>query len=225
MTRPPRRARSCGCWPACRPRSTSFPSIPGRARRTNARTGRRSRRSPPFSTAPATPRRFARRAAATSWRPADSCAPRAPKPGRAPDGRPRRMSPEVQAFASGFPLMLLQAVLVLFAIACSAYGFLSPHKEIRRIREGDVAAAVSFAGVVFGLAIPLAAAMAAASSLLELALWASSVLVLALLAFRGVDLMLAGLPKRMREGEVSAAVVMTAGKLAVALILAAAVVV
>src|SRR5579871_5433174 len=129
------------------------------------------------------------------------------------------MQPEVQAFASGFPLMLLQGALglVLFAIAVSAYGLLSPHQEIRRIREGETAAAVSFAGALLGLAVPLAAAMIASRSLLELLLWGVAILVLALLSFRVVDVVLAGLPQRMREGEVGAAVVMVAGKLAVAL--------
>jgi putative membrane protein len=44
-----------------------------------------------------------------------------------------------------------------------------------------------------------------------------------LLAFRGVDFLLHGLPQRIQEGEVSAAVLLVGAKLAVALILAAAV--
>ncbi|HXQ47255.1 MAG TPA: DUF350 domain-containing protein [Caulobacteraceae bacterium] len=137
------------------------------------------------------------------------------------------MSPEVQAFASGFPLMLLQLGLglVLFALACGAYALLSPHHEIRRIREGETAAAVSFAGALIGLAIPLAASMIATTSVVGLALWGMAALVLTLLEFRIVDVVLAGLPQRMRDGEVAAAVVLVAAKLAVALILAAAVVI
>jgi putative membrane protein len=137
------------------------------------------------------------------------------------------MWPEVQAFASGFPLMLLQAVLglVLFATASGAYAVLSPHQEIRRVREGEAAAAVSFSGALVGLAIPLAAAIVASASPAGLALWGVAVLALALLGFRVVDVVLAGLPQRMRDGEIGAAVVLVAAKLAVALILAAAVVI
>jgi putative membrane protein len=43
-----------------------------------------------------------------------------------------------------------------------------------------------------------------------------------LLAFRIVDLVLTGLPQRIREGEISAAVLLVSAKLATALILAAA---
>ncbi|HXQ09899.1 MAG TPA: DUF350 domain-containing protein [Caulobacteraceae bacterium] len=137
------------------------------------------------------------------------------------------MSPEVQAFASGFPLMLLQAALglVLLTLACAAHAVLSPHQEVRRIREGETAAAVSFGGAMIGLAVPLAAAMIATASLVGLALWGVAVLALALLCFRIVDVVLAGLPQRLREGDVGAAVVLVAAKLAVALILAAAVVI
>ena len=70
--RPPTRASWCASSPASRPRSTSSRSIPGRAPTTNAPTGNRSSASPTSSTAPATPRRSARRAAATSSPPAAS---------------------------------------------------------------------------------------------------------------------------------------------------------
>jgi putative membrane protein len=134
------------------------------------------------------------------------------------------MSPEVQAFASGFPIMLLHTLLSLglLTLGGAAYAMLSPHREIQRIREGNSAAAVSFAGVLIGLAIPLAASLAAATSLLEIGLWGAPVVVLALLAFRLIDAGLAGLPERMREGEVAAAVVLVAARLGAALIFAAA---
>ena len=134
------------------------------------------------------------------------------------------MWPEVQAFAFGFPVMLLHAAvtLALLAAGCGVYARLSPNREVQAIREGNAAAAVSFAGVVLGLAIPLAASLAAAASVVEIALWGAPLVVLVLLAFCVIDLLLAGLPQRMREGEVAAAVVMVAAKLGTALIVAAA---
>jgi putative membrane protein len=134
------------------------------------------------------------------------------------------MSAEVQAFASGFPILLLHVLLTgaLLVAGIGAYAVLSPHREIQRIREGNSAAAVSFAGVLLGLAIPLAASLATATTLLEIGLWGAPVVVLALLAFRVIDLVLAGLPERMREGEVAASVVLVAARLAVSLIFAAA---
>ena len=134
------------------------------------------------------------------------------------------MSPEVQAFASGFPIMLLHAgvSLLLLVVGAGGYALLSPHREVQRIREGNAAAAVSLASVVLGLAIPLAASLAAAASLMEIALWGVAVSALALLAFSLIDFALAGLPRRMREGDVAAAVMLAGARLGVSLILAAA---
>ena len=134
-------------------------------------------------------------------------------------------SPEIQAFAAGFPIFLLHTgvtVAILFA-AAALYILLTPHKEITLIREGNAAAAVSLSGVLVGLAIPLAASLKASTNILEVALWGVVTVVVQLLVFRLVDMILRGLPKRIQEGEISAAALLVGAKLATALILAAAV--
>jgi putative membrane protein len=133
-------------------------------------------------------------------------------------------SAEVQAFASGFPTMLLHlaATLGLLVLGAVIYAALTPWKEIELIREGNAAAAVAFAGVLVGLAVPLAVSLTASTSLREIGLWGLATVVLQLLAFRVVDMILTGLPQRIRDGEVSAAVLLVGAKLATALVLAAA---
>lgn len=133
-------------------------------------------------------------------------------------------SPEVQAFAAGFPTAVLHAVmtgLLLFGGA-TLYALLTPWKEIELIRQGNAAAGVAFGGVLVGLALPLAVSMAASHSLVEVAIWGVAALVIQLLSFRVVDAILTGLPQRIQEGEVSAAVLLVAAKLSSAVILAAA---
>jgi putative membrane protein len=134
------------------------------------------------------------------------------------------MSPEIQAFASGFPLVLLHAGVsfALLVAGCLLYALLTPHREIQHIREGNAAAALSFGGVMVGLAIPLATSLAASTSVVEVGLWGAVVVAVQLLAFRLIDLLLAGLPQRIREGEVAAAGLLVAAKLSVALIFSAA---
>ena len=134
-------------------------------------------------------------------------------------------SPEIQAFAIGFPITLLHAgvtVAMLF-VAATVYVLLTPHKEITLIREGNTAAAVSLSGVLVGLAIPLAVSLKASTSLIELALWGAATVLVQLLIFRIVDLILHGLPKRIQDGEMAAAAALVGAKLATALIFAAAV--
>jgi putative membrane protein len=134
-------------------------------------------------------------------------------------------SPEIQAFATGFPLTVLHAaitVVILFA-AAALYIMLTPHKEIALIREGNTAAAVSLAGVLVGLATPLAVSLKASTTIVELALWGVAITLVQLLIFRVVDLVLHGLPRRIQDGEMAAAATLVGAKLATALILAAAV--
>lgn len=134
------------------------------------------------------------------------------------------MSPEVQAFATGFPTTLLHAgvTLLILILGAGIYILLTPHKEIRLIREGNAAAAVSLAGVMVGLAAPLAVSMEASTSIVEVSLWGAATTAVQLLAFRLVDLVLHGLPKRIADGEMAAAALLVGVKLATAIILAAA---
>ncbi len=133
-------------------------------------------------------------------------------------------SAEVQAFATGFPTTLahLGVTLALLAVGAVIYALFTPWKEIALIREGNAAAAVAFAGVLVGLAIPLAVSLSVSTSIKDIALWGIATVALQLLAFRLVDFMLTGLPQRIREGEVAAAVLLVGAKISTALILAAA---
>ena len=134
-------------------------------------------------------------------------------------------SPELDAWATGFPVTLLHVGVTLAILAAGAalYALLTPHREIQLIREGNTAAAVSFGGVLVGLALPLAFAMAASTSLVEIGLWGATTTAVMMALFWLTDLMLHGLPQRIREGEVAAAVLLVSAKLAVAAVLAAAV--
>jgi putative membrane protein len=135
------------------------------------------------------------------------------------------MSPEVQAFAAGFPVTLLHAAvsLILLVLGVAAYGLLSPLKEVGLIREGSAAAAISFAAALLGLAIPLAVSLTASASWVEIVLWGASLVVVQLLLFRLIDLLLTGMPQRVLAGETDAALLLAAARIAAALILAAAV--
>ena len=111
----------------------------------------------------------------------------------------------------------------LFAGAVSVYVLLTPHKELKLIQEGNPSAALAFAGVVVGLAIPLGACLANATGLIDLLIWSIIVLLLQLLAFRLTDIFLHGLPKKIADGDVAAAIFLMSMKLGVALITAGAI--
>jgi putative membrane protein len=135
------------------------------------------------------------------------------------------MSPEIQAFAAGFPTTLLHTLITLALLVAGAavYALLTPFKEIQQIRDGNAAAAVSYGGVIVGLAAPLAFSLSASTTAAEVAIWGVGVTVVQLLVFRIVDALLSGLPQRAEGGDVAAAALLAAAKLACALILSAAV--
>ncbi|WP_332659875.1 DUF350 domain-containing protein [Brevundimonas sp.] len=133
-------------------------------------------------------------------------------------------SAEVQAFATGFPTTMahLGVTLALMLAGAVIYALFTPWKEITLIRQGNAAAAVAFSGVLVGLAIPLAVSLSVSTSIKDIALWGVATVVIQLLSFRLVDMILTGLPQRIREGEVAAAVLLVGAKISTALILAAA---
>jgi putative membrane protein len=138
---------------------------------------------------------------------------------------PEILRQELLAFWTGIPVTLLHAgtTLLMLFFGSALYAFLTPYKEIDQIKNGNSAASVAFGGVIIGLAIPLAAAMSASTSLRQIVIWGAATVLLQLFVSRLVDFVLSGLPDRVKEGEVSAAVLLVSAKLAVSLILAAAV--
>ncbi|MHB8528023.1 MAG: DUF350 domain-containing protein [Caulobacteraceae bacterium] len=133
-------------------------------------------------------------------------------------------SPEIQAWTIGFPLSLFHVALTLALLAAGAalHSLITPHREVRLIREGNPAAALSFGGMLVGLAIPLAASLAASRSAIEILLWGGAKVFVQLALFRLTDLLLHGLPQRIAEGEVPAAALLIAARTSTAVILAAA---
>ncbi len=100
---------------------------------------------------------------------------------------------------------------------------ITPYDDIKLIRDGNTAAAVSLSGAIIGLALPLAFAMASSISVWEVLIWGPVTLVLQLIAFRVADLVLKDLSRRIVDGEMGAAILLVSIKLGAAAINAAAV--
>jgi putative membrane protein len=129
------------------------------------------------------------------------------------------------AFVSGFPDFLFQFLIALamFVASITIYVLITPHKELALIRAGNPSAALAFAGVVVGLAIPLGQCLAHAFSVWDLLIWGVVTLLLQLLAFRFADMFLRDLPRRIAENDVAAAVFLLSVKIGLAIVLSGAV--
>jgi putative membrane protein len=135
------------------------------------------------------------------------------------------MNTVFNSLLKGFPYLMLHSS-VTFALLIAAlviYVWITPHRELTLIREGNVAAAISLSGAVLGLAIPLAFCLEASVSVYEILIWGVVTLLLQLVAFQIVHLFIRDLPQRIERGEVSTAIFLFSCKLAVAAVTAAAV--
>ena len=135
------------------------------------------------------------------------------------------MDPVFQSFLNGLPTLLLHfsVTIAMLALGVCIYQWITPWREMDLIRSGNTAAATSFSGAILGLAIPLAFCMATSVSVLDIVIWGLVALVVQLITFRLTDIFLKGLPKRIEDGEMGAAILVVAVKLAVAMINAAAI--
>lgn len=135
------------------------------------------------------------------------------------------MQPSLESLANGFPYLILYLLLVtaIYVIGMFIYVKLTPHKEIELIRDGNMAAAISFSGLVIGLALPLSACLILKMGFADVLVWGSVSVLLQLFLFRLTDILIIGMPQRITDGEVPAATVLCAVKIAGSIVLAVAI--
>ena len=135
------------------------------------------------------------------------------------------MQPVIDSFVSGLPILMLHSSVTIAILLAGIwlYIWMTPWDEMALIRKGNNAAALSLGGAIVGLALPLAIAMAASVSGYEIILWGPVTLILQIIAYRVADIVMRTLPKRIEDGQMSAAILLVSIKLAAAIINAAAV--
>ncbi len=121
---------------------------------------------------------------------------------------------------SGLPTLLLQfaTTLALLAIGVLCYTAITPFREWRLVRDGNLAAGIVLAGAIVALAIPLAATLATSFVTLDILLWGLVALVLQLVTFGIVALLMAGLRHMIEAGNVAAASLLAGIQVGVALL-------
>ncbi|MDB5415630.1 MAG: Membrane protein with domain [Rubritepida sp.] len=121
------------------------------------------------------------------------------------------------AFLTWFPLCAL-----LLAAFAAVYIRVTPWAELRLIRAGNVAAAVSFSGAILGYALVVGSVMLHAVSRSDLIIWGIVGLVVQILAFFVARALLGGdLDTRMEEGQLSSGIMLASTSLAAGVLNAA----
>jgi putative membrane protein len=122
----------------------------------------------------------------------------------------------VPAFLTYFAATL--AMVVLFI---AIYMRITPYPELSLIREGNVAAAWSLSGALFGFVVPLARSVAQSVNLVDMLSWGAVAFLVQLLVYLGVRMAMPGIVTGIPEGKVAHGLFLGAMSLAAGLLNAA----
>ena len=125
---------------------------------------------------------------------------------------------------AGLPVLLIQlaATTGLFIVGLALYVWVTPYREVKLIRAGNVAAAITLSGQMLALAIPLGAMLAHSVNLPDVLLWGGVTLVLQLIAFGVVALIVRDLPAAIERGDIAPALMLATAQIVAGLFNAAA---
>ena len=100
-------------------------------------------------------------------------------------------------------LVYLAIGFVLLGAFFLVYLWITPQDELRLIRAGNSAAALSLAGAVVGFMLPLAIVLSRHANVRALILWGVVALLIQVVAFYIARAMVPGLPKAIEDGKIS----------------------
>lgn len=123
----------------------------------------------------------------------------------------------VRSLIAGLPALLGQylTTAVIFVLGLLAYMKLTPYHELQLVRQGNMAAAITLAGAIVGLALPLGATLAHSVSIADIALWGAVSAALQALSFGMASVVLRGMPAAVERGDTATAVVVAAVQIGV----------
>ena len=119
-------------------------------------------------------------------------------------------------------LTYMATAVILTLCYVIIYIWVTPHPEIKLIRENNTAAAVAFSGSLIGFCLPLASAMANSVSITDCVIWGVVALLVQIIVFFLVCLPIAGILKRIEKGEIASGLWLGVASLAGGLLNAAA---
>jgi putative membrane protein len=113
---------------------------------------------------------------------------------------------------SGFDEFLVYAGLAIayVYVFLAAYLRLTPYDEVKLIKDGNVAAALSLSGALLGFTFPLAASIFQAAHPWDMMLWALIAAVVQLAVYVAVRYTLINVSRRIPEGQVATGLVLAA---------------
>ncbi len=122
----------------------------------------------------------------------------------------------ISASLNGLPWFLayMATAVVLTLIYLAIYMWVTPHQEIKLIRENNMAAALAVAGSLLGFCLPLASAISQSAALVDCVVWGVVALVVQIAIFFLVRLPIPKISERIEKGETASGLWLGAASLA-----------
>ncbi len=113
------------------------------------------------------------------------------------------------------------AALAYLLVFCAIYCKVTPYDELKLVREGKVAPAISFGGAFFGFVLPLHSAITHSVGFFDMLIWALVAMVVQILVFSVVRIVFKDLVKQIEDNQIAAAALLAFFSIAIGLLNAA----
>jgi len=113
------------------------------------------------------------------------------------------------------------AAIGFVVVFCQVYCWITPYDELKLVREGNLAPAVSFGGALIGFILPLHSAISHSVGFVDMLIWAAVAMVVQLTVFGIVRLFFRGLVREIENNRTAAATLLAFFSLAIGILNAA----
>jgi putative membrane protein len=113
------------------------------------------------------------------------------------------------------------AAVGFVVVFCQVYCWITPYDELKLVREGNVAPAISFGGALIGFILPLHSAISHSVGFIDMLIWAAVAMLVQLTVFGIVRLFFRGLVREIENNHMAAATLLAFFSLAIGILNAA----
>lgn len=113
------------------------------------------------------------------------------------------------------------AAVGFVVVFCQVYCWVTPYNELKLVRTGNVAPAISFGGALIGFILPLHSAITHSVGFLDMLIWAAVAMVVQLTVFGIVRLFFKSLVREIENNHAAAATLLAFFSLAIGILNAA----
>jgi putative membrane protein len=113
------------------------------------------------------------------------------------------------------------AAVGFVVVFCQVYCWITPYNELKLVREGNVAPAISFGGALIGFILPLYSAITHSVGFIDMLIWAVIAMVVQLTVFSIVKLFFKSLAREIENNHIAAATLLAFFSVAIGLLNAA----